>query len=231
MKRHAWRLGAAVLLGLMVTGCGESAVPTDDGGEEALGSGPLLPWKAGNRWTYQVTEDGQVSEKETTVGELEPVGGTGASRDVLANRVVTRKGVNDQTVSWQVLSGERVVRYREQSFRASTGALEMEEQWDPPKLHLDETPEHVVVGASWLEIYEETKLPTDGETSTETARDRWTVIADGESVTVPAGTFRALVLRKAGGSTSKTYWYVRGIGKVKEIGGQTEELAAYELVP
>jgi len=30
---------------------------------------------------------------------------------------------------------------------------------------IDETPEHVVVGASWLEIYDETKLPTDGETS------------------------------------------------------------------
>ena len=128
------------------------------------------------------------------------------------------------------LSGERVVRYREQSFHASTGELELEEQWDPPKLHIDDSAEHVALGASWLEVYEETKLPTDGEQSTETARDRWTMIAEDESVTVPAGTFRALVLRKAGGSSSKTYWYVRGIGKVKEIGGQTEELATYGKV-
>lgn len=39
------------------------------------------------------------------------------------------------------------------------------------------------------------------------------------------------MLRKAGGSTAKTYWYVRGVGKVKEIGGQTEELSSFEVAP
>jgi hypothetical protein len=39
------------------------------------------------------------------------------------------------------------------------------------------------------------------------------------------------VLQKAGSSTAKTYWYVRGIGKVKETGGQTEELVSYEVQP
>ena len=62
-------------------------------------------------------------------------------------------------------------------------------------------------------------------------RDPWTVDAVSQMVTVPAGTFRAIVLTKAGGSSLKTYWYVPGVGKVKETGGQTEELVSYEVRP
>ena len=28
---------------------------------------------------------------------------------------------------------------------------------------------------------------------------------------------------------SKTYWFVRGVGKIREVGGQVEELSAWEL--
>lgn len=216
------------LSGFIAAGCGGSA--STDSSVEAT-TGALLPWKAGNRWTYRVTEDGEVSEKETTVGELEPVGGTGPNRDVLANKVVTRKGSSDKTVSWQAVSGARLVRYREQSFQENTDTVETEEYWEPSKLHVDEAPEHVVVGASWLESYEETQQDAGEQPSTETVREQWTVIADDEVVTVPAGTFRALVLRKSGTSKTKTYWFVRGIGKVKETGGQTEELVSYEVMP
>ncbi|QRO01605.1 hypothetical protein JRI60_22570 [Archangium violaceum] len=222
-----------LLAGSLATGCGgTSSTPPPDSvdGSGTVGSNPLLPWKAGNRWTYRVTEDGEVSEKVTTVGEPEPVGGTGPHRDVLANKVTTLKSSGARTLSWQAYSGARLVRYREQSLRANTDTVKSEELWDPPRLHIDESPEHAVVGASWLESYEETALSA-GENSSTTVRERWTVIADGESVTVPAGTFQALVLQKAGGSTAKTYWFVRGIGKVKEEGGQTEELVSYELQP
>jgi hypothetical protein len=52
-------------------------------------------------------------------------------------------------------------------------------------------------------------------------------------VTVPAGTFTAVYLQKvsATGGSAKTYWYVPGVGKVKESGGQLEELVSYSLVP
>lgn len=228
---HTTRLfQVMVLVCVIAAGCGgtTSADPTTKG--EAT-SGPLLPWKAGNRWTYRVTDDGEVSEKVTTVGDPEPVGGTGPNRDVLANKVVTLKGTSDKTISWQTASGTSIVRYREQSFSASTGELELEEHWDSHKLHIDEAPERVVAGASWLEVYQETKQPTGEQPSTETVRERWTVLADDEPVTVPAGTFRAVVLQKAGSSKAKTYWYVRGVGKVKETGGQSEELVSFELMP
>ena len=57
------------------------------------------------------------------------------------------------------------------------------------------------------------------------------VIALAESITVPAGTFEAVVFQKIGSDTPKRYWYVAGVGKVKETGGQTEELTEYELLP
>jgi hypothetical protein len=185
----------------------------------------------GNSWTYQVTEAGALTSKVTTVGALMPVGGSGPFAATMANQVTTTKGANDRTVSWQGPRGELVVRYREQAFGASSGLLAQEEHWSPPKLHLDMAAAHLVAGASWLEIYEETKLPAVGTATVATARDRWTVVAVDQPVTVPAGSFRALVLQKAGGSTAKQYWYVRGIGKVKETGGQTEELVSYQLQP
>jgi hypothetical protein len=211
---------------------------TDDAGAQGGNPGspdaslaPFLPWQDGNTWTYRVTEAGVTSTKVTTVGALEPVGGTGPNADLEANKVETTKGAGgmDLTVSWQLLVGERVLRYREQSFSASTGDLELDEHWDPHKIHFDGSAEHIVANATWLEEYQETKLPVGGAPETATARDRWTVIAVDEEVTVPAGTFSALVLTKAGGTSLKTYYYVRGVGKVKEEGTQTEELESFEV--
>ena len=67
------------------------------------------------------------------------------------------------------------MRYREQSFGAKSGELKLEEHWDPYKLHIDGTAEHRKAGATWLEVYDETKLPVGEASSTSTERDRWTV--------------------------------------------------------
>jgi hypothetical protein len=233
---RAGRRWAVAWLVLAAAGCGADnpGGDTGDAGAVVGGTGALLPWKVGNRWTYRVTASGVVSTKVTTIGALEPVGGDGPSQDVMANRVTTRKGASDETLSWQGPTGDgqdRIVRYREQSFHAGTGLLELEEHWAPAKLHLDQAAAHVAAGASWLEEYQETKHPAGGAASTAAARDRWTVLAVDQVVTVPAGSFRALVVQKAGGSVAKTYWYARGVGKVKETGGQTEELTEYEVQP
>jgi hypothetical protein len=229
MKSWTWfSLSACLALGA----CGSDS-PEGGNTDAAVieTSGPLLPFKVGNTWTYRVTGDGEVSNKVTTVGAAEAVGGTGPHASEMAFKVVTKKGATDQTISWQALSGDRVVRYREQAFHESTGELEEEEHWDPAKLHIDGSAAHTVEDASWLEEYQETKLPVGKEPSTETARDRWSVDAIDQVITVPAGTFKAIVFIKAGGSTLKTYWYVPGVGKVKETGGQTEELVSYQVAP
>jgi hypothetical protein len=224
-----------LLAALLIAGCGSqdpSANATDAG--TSTSNEPLLPWKTGNTWTYQVTEStGDVGIKVNTIGAEEPIGGSGPFKDKLALKVVTTKrGGADETISWQQREGDRVLRYREQAFSATTGMLELEEHWDPYKLRVDSTAEHTVAGFTWLEEYKETKLPVGDTARTSTNYDRWVVRAVGESITVPAGTFTdTVVLEKIGGDVLKTYWFARGVGKVKETGGQTEELVEYEVSP
>jgi hypothetical protein len=221
-------------------GCvGEGAPPTAGGDGGPLHTGAVLPWKEGNRWTYRVTDDTGVTTKVTTIQALEPVG-LGPHMEVMAYKVETKKQDGmDTTISWQAPVGDVVVRYREQSYALSTGMLELEEYWDPSKLHIDGSDEHTKAGAKWVQQYTETKVPvTDGvlgSPSPAQTADAWQVLDAAEdrvAVTVPAGTFDdPIIFQKAGGSSLKTYWYVRGIGKVKETGGQTEELVSYELAP
>lgn len=199
-----------------------------DGGTP--GEGSLFPLVEGNSWTFRVTEGGSVSMKTQTIGALEPVGGSGPNQDAMAYRATTSKADgSDMTLSWQAEVDDKIVRYREQSFMGASGTLDLEEHWDPFKLRIDMTQEHIVAGATWDETAVETKLPVGMVPSAVTVIDSWRVVAESEEVTVPAGTFDALVLEKTGGTSLKRYWFVRGIGKVKETGTQTEELASYDV--
>jgi len=230
--RHA-RIALVLAAAVAGAGCGDTdpgAIVTPDC---QAAEGELLPWKTGNTWTYAVNDEGVVSMKETVVGEMEPVMGAGPNKDVTAFKVVTHKGGMDQTVSWQAPSGDSVIRYREQAFSASTGALELEEHWDPHKLHIDGSAERRITGAEWLEMYQETKMPVGKAVEMHAARDFWSVVSACASVTVPAGTFTAIHLQKvsANSGSVKMYWYVPGVGKVKESGGQLEELVRYTPGP
>jgi len=237
MKLRSLLLLSTVALAL--SGCGSSD-PADHDGAGGDGSGPepegpLLPWAVGNKWTYRVTKDGVTGLKTTTIGDLEAVGGDGPHAELMAYHVTTAKGddLNDHTESWQAPSEdepERILRYREESYDATSGDLELTEFWDPAKLHVDGTAEHTSKGASWLEDYQETKLEVGLSPATHEVRERWTVLDDDATVEVPAGTFEHVIhLQKVGSSSSKEYFYLRGVGKLKETGSQTEELSEYEL--
>jgi hypothetical protein len=215
---------------------GEGGAPGHggDGAESPLG--PLLPFATGNTWRYLVTEDGAVTEKTTVVGDLGSVGGDGPHADAPAFHVVTNKGAHleDRTESWQAPASdapERIVRFREQAFGARTGELQLEEYWDPPRIHIDGTSERTFTGSTWNETYEETKLEVGRTALRHMVTEIWTVISDDETVSVPAGEFEhAIHLRKTTNGKSKDYWYLRGVGKLKEVGTQTEELTDYTIV-
>jgi hypothetical protein len=208
---------------------GDDAGGGDDGGSTPA-DGSFFPLVPGNSWTFRVTDGAAVSMKTQVIGDLEEVGGTGPNSDATAYRATTTKADGgDMTVSWQAEVDDKIVRYREQAFASAGGALELEEYWDPYKLRVDMAEEHLEEGATWTETCDETKLPVGMAPSTATVSESWRVVAVDEPVTVPAGTFDALVVEKVGSST-KRYWFVRGVGKIKETGTQTEELASYELM-
>lgn len=216
--------GGSARAGAAGSSAGEAGAPSE--------LDQLLPWKEGNTWTYEVNEGGTLSTKTTTVGPLELVGGSGPFKTLMANRVVTAKGTNgnDETRSWQAVSGDRVLRYREQSFSAASGDLQQEEHWDPYKIHIDGSPARVVTGATWTESYEETKLPVGMAPATTSVEEAWRCVAEAQSITVPAGTFTTVVFQKTNETgVSKTYYYARGVGKVKEVGAQVEQLVSYDV--
>ncbi len=62
--------------------------------------------------------------------------------------------------------------------------------------------------------------------------ERWTVTAERQPVTVQGRSYEVMIVTKMSTTSTKTYWWARGIGKVKEIGdNQTEELMSYQVAP
>jgi hypothetical protein len=212
-------------------GAGAAGAVGAVGGPAAQSDGSLFPIKTGNSWTFRTTKGTELGEKTQTVGELQKVGGDGPMSGVMAYLMVTTKDDGmDKTESWQAEVEGKIIRYRERSYAAADGQLELEEYWDPYKLRVDGT--QLTVGSTYTEEYNETKVMAGAAPMTAVSSDAWRVVAVDEMVTVPAGTFSAVVIEKIGGTSTKRYWFARGVGKVKEqSGAQLEELTSYKVMP
>jgi hypothetical protein len=186
----------------------------------------LLPMAIGATWTFRVTdaETGAESMKTRTIEAKEDIGDRKAGIEGWRMKV---ENANGWSLSWHEDLGldVGVVRHRETSYDLD-GTLERDEFYEAHKLRVDETPAHRITGATWTEEYTQTKIkPGEPEVSSPEVRN-WYVIAAEESVTVPAGTFTAIRVHRTspGAETDKTYWFVEGIGTVKEIDAGAEEL-------
>jgi hypothetical protein len=184
----------------------------------------------GASWTYEVDDGGGIETKTQSVGALEDVGGSKAG--TMAFRLTTERATGD-VISWQEDTGSGILRHREQD---NAGSTTTDEFYAPYKTRLDESDAHVVQGATWSEDYTETVTSDDGTgpvTDTNMKTDTWVVEAVDEVVSVPAGDFCTLRVKRtstsdAGGGSVKRYWFARDVGKVREEGGsQIEELTAY----
>jgi len=232
LRRSLFALACAALSGLAA--CGDDAQMAIDGG---LDAGPCttpraeryLPLAVGATWAFRVTPSSGIPEdKNSTVEAYEDVGDR--KTGILAFRVRTGK-LDGNTVSWQEDTCTSITRHREKSLDLAD-VVDTDQFYVPDKLRIDETPAHTTLGASWTVSYTEVEVDSTGATTTRSKDETWTVQATDESVTVPAGTFTALKLNKTtSGAADKTFWFVKGVGKVREQGDQVEELESYSLPP
>jgi hypothetical protein len=218
----------------MSIGCGDDVQAGPDSGDPVACAAPLgerlLPLSVGVRWTYDVTDlsapGAPTVNKLSTVEAFEDVGARKAGTSAFRLRTEKASG---ETVSWQEDRCTAIVRHREQSF-GSNGTMESDQFYMPGKLRVDESPAHLTVGARWTVSYEELEVdPVAGE-SRVSKDETWSVEAVDESITVPAGTFVTVQLRKVtSGDADKRFWFAAGVGKVKEQGEQLEVLRDYQL--
>ncbi len=216
-----------------------------------------LPLAVGNRWTYAVRElNRPVYQKINEVLAMEAVGGTGVSKDLIAFKVATRKLLADKTdltVTWQAWEGSRLARYREDGYERAGGTatptmVNLQSVYEPHRIRLDVAPMGKALATlpSWTETYRELVVPPGGNGAPQpcspgtncTRTEQWRIVGVDRRITVTLDgrptELRALVVNKRGGAESdKTYWFVKGIGKVREVGGPTtgqiEELTSVSL--
>lgn len=215
------------------TGTGGTGTGTGTGGTGAPAmptTGPYQPLTVGATWTYKVDDKGVKYDKVNLVEALEDVGGQHAG--VMAYRVRTTVPSESQ-LTWYQVSGTQVLRLRDQDLDMTSGAVKSEDWYVPSRLRVDESPDKMMVGATWTLMYMDMHTSLTKGSSTTSETDGWKVEAIDETVTVPAGSFLALRLThvdQSDGST-KSYWFARGVGKVREAttAGHIEELASYQV--
>ena len=214
------RVLSMVVLSAALAACGEGTTPPP---AADAGVTPLIPVAIGHAWTYRVTSDtGVVSQKVQTVT------GTAASGAAAGFRFETKKGTARETVSVQALVDGVLRRYEELSYK--DGVLTERVRYTPYMVRIDAN--QVTAGATYTTNHTKEILDSGGNVTLSTAvENRFEIEAASELVEVPAGRFSAVRVRRVDLSDGsvKTYWYVAGLGKVKETGGQTEELISVQL--
>jgi hypothetical protein len=223
--------------------CSGGTTATGNGGAMATGNGSFEPPIMGATWTYATSDtdkDGGVADRTKTVS-VEANEGVPGRTGVMAWRFHTVVPGDQDQLTWQADTETAIVRYRDDVYTAgstASSALQSYSMYAPSKLRIDITPAHLVTGVTYTESFTETDVDaTDGNASTTTAQtSAWKVIDAAESVTVPAGTFTSVHIQKLNGTSGavdKDYWFVRGVGKVKETShaGRTEVLSAYTIPP
>lgn len=224
----------AFLASILMVGAAACAAPEEDDLPtpdelECPTEGRYFPIGAGHAWTYRV-DDGEIGQKIQRVDALEEMDGEKAG--TMAYKMTTTKPSGGETISWQEDTGDAVLRHRELD---RAGASHSEATYVPYRTRIDESAAHTAVGATWSETYTRITVDDAGVTEESERVDTWTVTAVDEVVRVPAGDFCALRVDRATSvadedGAQKTYWFARGVGKVKEVGlGQTEELVDYTV--
>jgi len=186
------------------------------------------PWTTGAVWSYKLTDSNSAAmatNKLTTVMAPRDVGGVHAGKQAFLVHIEQLTGSKDV---YEAHVGDLDIRY-ESIFYDQVGTMTSTDVDQPYRLKLDESAAHTTTGAQWSETFSETSTPAGGTASTKSKTEQWRVVSASEPITVIAGSYTALhVQRTSSGGSIQDYWYVRGVGKVKETGGgQNEELMSF----
>jgi hypothetical protein len=220
----------------LAAGCGggsDTPPPTGtvDAGPPMTTTGPYQPLTVGSTWTYKVDDQGFKYDKTSTVESVEDMGG--AKAGTTAYRVSENVKAARQ-LTWYEQSGTEVRRHHDQFFDDQNRMLS-DEWYSPFMLRVDEAPAHTQQGATWSIDFVNTKTTSSKPTAMLNHTETWVVDGVDVVVGVPAGSFYALQVTRtdAGDGAVKTMWFVKGVGKVKELtnAGHLEELSSYNIAP
>jgi hypothetical protein len=223
--------GSIVAVFLFLSGCGDhTGAPCADGGEALrpiVAGGPLetryLPLVVGATWTYEVTSSGETTMQTVTVEAEDTF--AGAEPGARGFRVVTRKPYGVTVTAWWEDRGDQVVRHRELSVDGK-GNTYGDESFLPGRPVVDELAKHETVGATWKQRFSDIILDS-GTTYSDCKADKFETQSVEESVTVPAGTFTSLKIKRT--DSGATAWFAQGVGKVKQVSGTTAELVSFSI--
>jgi len=217
----------------------------DSGGASAIpDAGPpdFYPIAVGSWWEYDELGEYGTQRSRYDITGTETVEfdyGIGTRTVFLRERTYPTVEWEGRTVEYLEDDGERVVRYRELYYDA-TGALDWQRDDDPGFLKFDRT--RVSVGDQWeweltsyLDEFNGLPIVEEGNHYV------YEVMSIDEVVTVPAGTFICILIRRVNAVGTdpdiRQYYYSPGLGKVKENEeGDAEsaalaELTAYGIAP
>jgi hypothetical protein len=194
-----------------VAGCTSVA----HGHEGAAAAASYLPLEVGAAWCYEITrDDGRRGQGVVSVDGVDyggPLGGDAEYR--------IREDLLDETIwSWEDREAKRVALEQEE-IDDRTGNVLDEESYDPPITVVDERADRLAVGAEWPEAFTNTKPNAKGHPKSKRAEAKWQVESLTDQVSVPAGTFTCLRLRRAQKHRPPVIsWYAKGVGLVKQQG-------------
>jgi len=230
MRHGWWVLGTALLVA-----CGPPIPDDDDGTGPGCAPGEcapppsqsLWPMTQGSTWTYKIT-DLQRSpapfEKQVRVEGPAIVPGTDREAVLFVSE---QPHLTER--SWQLEEDGLAKRIREEDLKA--GMVVRTTTWSPLTIKALTAARE----AGWENRLTVVETVEENGTSDEKTKDFvWRVLAVDVDVVVGGTTLKAVkVQRDREDSTGKErlYWYVPGVGKVREEGERTEELTTYDVKP
>lgn len=212
---------ALILAALTVCACGNGIDDTADGGLSAAES--WYPLALGNRWEYRIVDGPRTFTKVRTITGQQEVGG-----GIVAWRMESIEDGMKVVALNDYLPDVGVRRFRDELYDLSTDRLIEASSYDPFTLRFP--PFRIASGL--IETYVERRYDGDNRMIDEKEKvHQWEVVSKDEVVTVPAGTFHCMHVRRtnASGTKVREYWMARGVGKVKEVGDFVEELTSWQV--